>query len=154
MRRWREARLCDGGHDHGGPRRRGDGGQACDGGGAAPSILDVEAQPAVAQVLPRRRPPPAATQRRWAIWTRRRPSSSTATVTLGVSVGPGSGPDGPRSGLDSFFFIFKNPFFMSVGNDRYYKPFIFCIVQIVSVAKADTKYRFNTTNTFCSSVFS
>jgi hypothetical protein len=52
------------------------------------------------------------------------------------------------------FFIFKNPFFVSVGNDRYYKPFIFCIIQIVSVAGTDTKYRFptDTTNTFCSSV--
>jgi hypothetical protein len=43
---------------------------------------------------------------------------------------------------------------VSVGNDRYYKPFIFCIVQIVSVAGADTKYRFptDTINTFCCSV--
>jgi hypothetical protein len=42
---------------------------------------------------------------------------------------------------------------VSVGNDRYYKPFIFCIVQIVSVAGADTKYRFptDTINTFCCS---
>jgi hypothetical protein len=74
-------------------------------------------------------------------------------ATVGVSTGLGSGPDGPRSRLGCFF-IFKNPFFVSVGNDRYYKPFIFCIIQIVSVAGTDTKYRFptDTTNTFCSSV--
>jgi hypothetical protein len=72
---------------------------------------------------------------------------------VGVSAGPRSGPDGPRSELD-YFFIFKIPFFLSVGNDRYYKPFIFCIIQIISVAGADTKYRFstNTINTFCCSV--
>jgi hypothetical protein len=46
----------DGGHHNGGPRRRDSGGQACDSGGAAPSILDVEAQLAAAQVLSRRRP--------------------------------------------------------------------------------------------------
>jgi hypothetical protein len=56
-------------------------------------------------------------------------------------------------GLSSaVFFIFKIPF-LSVGNDRYYKLFIFYIVQIVSVAGADTKYRFptDTINTFCCS---
>jgi hypothetical protein len=43
---------------------------------------------------------------------------------------------------------------VSVSNDRYYKPFIFYIIQIISVIGADTKYRFttDTTNTFCSSV--
>jgi hypothetical protein len=43
---------------------------------------------------------------------------------------------------------------MSVSNDRYYKPFIFCIIQIILVVGADTKYRFptDTTNNFCSSV--
>jgi hypothetical protein len=86
-----------------------------DNGGAAPSILDVEAQPAAAQVLPRRRPPPAATKRRRAwIWARRRPSSSTATTTVGVSVGPGSGPDGPKSGLGCFFY-FQKFIFVSVN---------------------------------------
>jgi hypothetical protein len=57
-------------------------------------------------------------------------------------------------GLSSaVFFIFKIPFFVSVGNDRYYKPLIFYIIQIVSVAGADTKYRFptDTINTFCCS---
>jgi hypothetical protein len=125
----------------------------CDSGGAAPSILHVEAQPAAAQVIPRRWPPLVATQRwRAWIWAWRWPPSSTATMTAGVSAGPRSGPDGPRSELGCFF-IFKIPFFMSVGNDRYYKPFIFCIVQIVSVAGADTKYRFptDTINTFCCS---
>jgi hypothetical protein len=69
-----------------------------------------------------------------------------------------------RQGLDlglmglglgsTIFFIFKNPFFVSVGNDRYYKPFIFCIIQIISVARTNTKYMFpiHTTNSFCSSV--
>jgi hypothetical protein len=77
--------------------------------------------------------------------------SVTVTATTEVSAGPGSRPNGPRSRLGStIFFIFINPFFLSVGNDRYYKPFIFCIVQIVSVAGADTKYKFptDTTNTF------
>jgi hypothetical protein len=99
-------------------------------------------------------PPLVATQRwRAWIWARRWPPSSTATTTVGVSAGPRSGPDGPRSELGCFFFIFKIPFFVSVGNDRYYKLFIFCIVQIISVAGADTKYRFptDTINTFCCS---
>jgi hypothetical protein len=63
-----------------------------------------------------------------------------------------SGPDGPRSELGCFFY-FQNSIFLSVGNDRYYKLFIFCIVQIVSVAGADTKYSFptDTINTFCCS---
>jgi hypothetical protein len=141
-RRWREDRLCDGG-----------GGQVRDDSGATPSILDVEAQPAAAQILLRQRPIPAATQRwRTWIWARRRPPSSTATATAGVSARPGSRLDGPRSGLDCFF-IFKNIFFVSFGNDQYYKPFIFYIVQIVSVTVADTKYRFSTDtiNTFCCS---
>jgi hypothetical protein len=67
-------------------------------------------------------------------------------ATVGVSVGPGSRPDGPKSGLGCFFLFSKIHF--CVG--RYYKPFIFCIVQIVSLAGADTKYRFptDTTNIF------
>jgi hypothetical protein len=79
--------------------------------------------------------------------------TSSSTATIGVSAGPRSGSDGPRSGLNCFFFIFKNLFFVSVGNDRYYKSFIFCIIQIVSVAKTDIKYRFltYTINTFYSS---
>jgi hypothetical protein len=43
--------------------------------------------------------------------------TSSSTATIGVSAGPRSGPDGPRSGLNCFFFIFKNLFFVSVGND-------------------------------------
>jgi hypothetical protein len=56
-------------------------------------------------------------------------------------------------GLSLTVFCFRKSIFVSVGNDRYYKPFIFCIVQIISFARADTKYRFltDTTNTFCSS---
>jgi hypothetical protein len=52
----------------------------------------------------------------------------------------------------TIFFIFKIPFFVSVVTDRYYKPIIFYIIQIILVG-ADTKYRFSTdtTNTFCSS---
>jgi hypothetical protein len=155
---WREARLCDGGHHHGGLRWRGGVSPARDSGGATTSILDVKAQPATEQVLPRRRPPPMATQQRWAwIWAWRRLPSSTAMAMAmaGVSAGPGSRPDGPRSRLSCFIFIFKNPFFVSIGNDRYYKPFIFCIV-IISFVVADTKYRFptDTTNTFYSSVCS
>jgi hypothetical protein len=155
LRPHRGGQARDGGHHHGGPRWRSGRGQVCDSGAAAPSILHVEAQPVATQVIPRRWPPLVATQRwRAWIWARRWPPSSTATTTAGVSVGPRSGPDGPRSELDCFFFIFKFPFFVSVGNDRYYKPFIFCIVQIVSVAGADTKYRFptDTINTFCCSV--
>jgi hypothetical protein len=36
-------------------------------------------------------------------------------------------------GLGSAIFLFSKIHFLSVSNDRYYKSFIFCIVQIVSV---------------------
>jgi hypothetical protein len=53
-------------------------------------------------------------------------------------------------GLGLAVFLFSK-FHFFVG--RYYKPFIFCIVQIVSIVGADTKYRFptDTIDTFCSS---
>jgi hypothetical protein len=117
LRPHRGGQARDDGHHHGGPRWRGGRGQVCDSGGAAPSILHVEAQPAAAQVIPRRWPPLVATQqwRAW-IWARRWPPSSTATMTTGVSAGPRSGPDGPRSELDCFFY-FQNSIFC-VGRQR------------------------------------
>jgi hypothetical protein len=33
--------------------------------------------------------------------------TSSSTVTIGVSAGPRSGPDGPRSGLNCFFLFSK-----------------------------------------------
>jgi hypothetical protein len=46
-------------------------------------------------------------------------------VTLGVSVGPGSGPDGPRSGLDNFFILFSKTHFLcrSVTTDTINRSF-------------------------------
>jgi hypothetical protein len=139
LRPHRGGQASDGGHHHGGPRRRGGGGQARDSGGAAPSILDVEAQP------------------RW------RRSSLDGSPLLrqpnddghGSGHGDGDGGSIGRAWIWAQLVFFKNPFFVSVSNDRYYKLFIFCIVQIVSFAGADMKYRFqtDTTNTFCSSVF-
>jgi hypothetical protein len=41
-----------------------------------------------------------------------------------------------RSGLS--FFIFENTFGMSVGNNRYQKQLIFCILRIVSATIANS----------------